>query len=214
MVVLLNNKKRLLFIMIPIAAILQIALIVLILIGCSNTLLKGRILKESRNLEDYHYYYNTVDYAKDLLPTLEEVSLEKENINFGYRHITFGVFDSEGISLFLSYGELYSDAKNEIMSKYDFLDSPYQCSDGDYTYPLSDFEYNGYSFKVAPNYNFREWYLPKTFLLLGFDDTNERVCYLYFWDFDLDAICGDIDLTERTRVMHDFIDKYFIWYNY
>ena len=171
---LLNNKKRLLFIMIPIAAILQIALIVLILIGCSNTLLKGRILKESRNLEDYHYYYNTVDYAKDLLPALEEVSLEKENINFGYRHITFGVFDSEGISLFLSYGELYSDAKNEIMSKYDFLDSPYQCSDGDYTYPLSDFEYNGYSFKVAPNYNFREWYLPKTFLLLIYSHLNKR----------------------------------------
>ena len=61
MVLLLKNKKRLLFIMIPIAAILQIALIVLILIGCSNALLKGIIVKESRNLEDYHYYYNTVD---------------------------------------------------------------------------------------------------------------------------------------------------------
>lgn len=209
---LLKNKIRL-FILIPIAVIVEIALIALILVGCIKAFSKGIVLKESRDLDKYDYYYNNVDYALNLLPSQKDISLEIENIHFGYRYITFGMFESEGISLFLSYGELYSDAKIEILSKYEFLDSPYQFEDGDYSYPLSEFEYGGYSFKVAPNYDLREWYFPKSFLLLGFDDANRRICYLYFWDFDLDCICGDIDLTERTRVMHDFIDKYFIWYN-
>ena len=63
--------------------------------------------------------------------------------------------------------------------------------------------------KVVPDEDYIDYSACKSFLLLGFNDEECKIAYLYYYDFDIDYIAevGD-DLEEEMR---ELVDIAFSW---
>ncbi|MCQ3035043.1 MAG: hypothetical protein MJ248_02310 [Bacilli bacterium] len=209
-----KNKVKIIFsIVIPIVAFFKIASLIIFLVGCGIFIHNGGVVVgRTTNIEEYESYRNNVPYAKDMLPSLDDISISKEQMRFGYKNTLLFLWKSEGISLFLDCKDSYSYESTNAMSNYTFLEKEYRDQDGDYIFPVAQFEHKGYTFHIAPNYNYSKRLTPKSFLMIGLNDEKNKMCYLYFYDSDLDYILSNSDSKGREQEMKNFVNEYFIWF--
>lgn len=162
------------------------------------------------DINKYQEKVNDVEYAKDFMPNLD--SINSNDIRFGYRD-EVGFFESEGISLFITYDDNYEEEKKKI-DDFDYLTEPVM-DNNRYLFPLAEFEYKGYVFRIVPNRkNYSGYITVKSFMIVGYNDSKKTICYLYFYDLDLDYMCEGIATDDmKYKEMTDFIDRYFIWYD-
>ncbi len=126
------------------------------------------------------------------------------------------MFESEGISLFLDYKEEdFASEKDKVLTSYTFIDSPIIGDDGYYQFPVSSFDYKDYSFKVSPKYPYYEGteeYSCKSFTMVGFDEVNKSIAYLYYYDADIDYLDDNKSTEEdRNKRMPELIETAFYW---
>jgi len=170
------------------------------------------VVKYSTNINDYELYRNDVSYADKHLPeTIEGFGNPKE-IKFGYKKISifrFLGFRSHGISLFASYGDNYLEEKERVLNTYEFASYEAVYSD----IGFDSFEYKNYNFHIGKNDIGGDY--AKELFMIGFDDSNGFISYLYFYDFDLDMVTYYKKSKEgRLKELYEFMDKSFVWLSF
>ncbi len=162
------------------------------------------------NIANYDRYLEEVGYAKDVMPSLAKLTTSKE-IKFSYQESSNLLFTTKTLALFVQYDIIrYYSAKAILQTSKDYLQAPVLDSgnDGYYIMPVTEINYKGYNFKVL-DLKLEDYYVCKSFGLIGFDDENYRISYLYFYDSDLDYICGPGEDLEESLI--EFLDEYFYW---
>ncbi len=137
------------------------------------------------DLEEYSDYLGKVHLSEQHMPTLEEVG-EYSDIEITYNFDFVLMFETNTVGLFLSYDEAeYAVQKNRISSNYEFFSPDDEDLESD-----CDASVNGYDINlVRADYEYDTY---KTGLLIGTDDENCRICYLFYLDTDLDVL-DDLD---------------------
>ena len=153
----------------------------------------------------------TYNNAKNMMPPLDSLTdytaIEYSHKTYVYSY--FMSFLSNGLALFVQYDEsVYNEKKAEVLNSYDFLEEPIFHSGG-YQLPLTEFTYGNYRMKIVPDENYSASFACKSFMLIGFDDINNRIVYCYHYDFDIDYISLIDDDPEKT--MQIFMDNRFYW---
>ena len=161
--------------------------------------LSGRDEGKLIDISEYETYRSKIKYAEEGLPSLDEIG-NYEKVVFGYRNVVYLYvlgFESYGLSLFADYDvSQYTSAKEFAESQYTFITAPIVQDDGDYTFPVAEFSYQGYEFKIAytsasvyysigRNGEKKEHIYPKSFTMVGFNDTKNSLAFLYYYDFEL-----------------------------
>lgn len=173
------------------------------------------------DISEYESYRNKIKYAEEGLPSLDEIG-DYTEVLFGYRKVVDSHvmgFVSYGLSLFVDYDvSQYSSAKQFSESHYNFITVPIIQDDGDYTFPVAEFSYDGYEFKIAYTSasvyrsTKEEHIYPKSFTMVGFDDKNNSIAFLYYYNFDLDVLCFKDDEEEyKNGRMQKLIEEEFYW---
>ena len=172
------------------------------------------IVNASTNIEDFDYYINNVKYAAEFVPDYKNDLGEYTEVQFGYKK-TETFFITEGITLITSYDETnYEAEKDKALEKYVFLEEPY-IENADYIFPVTTFEYDGYTFKIAPKWDYWSKRAPtcKSFLMVGHNDSKSKIAYLYFYDFDIDYLLDtSASKAEIDNRMPKLIKDYFVWF--
>ncbi|MBE7085121.1 MAG: hypothetical protein E7368_03605 [Clostridiales bacterium] len=128
----------------------------------------------------YQEYLATAEYAEEYMPSVEEcgnyssaVATKKKS---GFLFVTYTV------GLFLSYNEEeYCRQKEEILANRVF----FQADDEDLESDCSA-SVDGYKLRlVRQEYHYATY---KMGLLIGVNDAKQKICYLYYYDFDLDVL--------------------------
>ncbi len=163
---------------------------------------------------NYETVISQVGEAKDYMPSLNGIG-EHESKSYSYQSTLTAPllgFYSDGIALFVKYSTLrYLLTKPKVESNHKFITEPIRSSNGgqaDYLMPITQIEYKGYVFRVVKPKNENQ-NICKSFLMIGFDDSNYKIAYLYFCDADLDYIGTYED--NPKEVMTKFLDTYFYW---
>ena len=136
---------------------------------------------KSSDPKAYGEYLCRVPYAEDYMPTEEQLG-DYSSLQMTYRHRWLLIFDNDAMGLFVSYQEEAYDAqKEEILSGYPFASG----EDGE---SASDAEatVGGYHIRLVQQDYPLETY--KMGLLIGLDDENQKICYLFYYDPDLDVL--------------------------
>ena len=103
-----------------------------------------------------------------------------------YAHENFVIFDTYTVGLFLSYSEdEYSRQKENILASYVFFEQSDEELSSD-----CDAVWGGYTIRLVKREYPQETY--RTGLLIGIDDSACKICYLFYFDFDLDVL-DDLD---------------------
>lgn len=180
-----------------------------------------RIASQSKDINDYEKYVDEVKYAEKFMPDYKNDIGSYTNIDFGYQlnvYSYFMGFCSDCITLIATYDDAnYELEKNNVLNKYEYLSEPFKEKDGDYIFPVATFEYDGYIFKIVPYYHFwsnSDELACISFMMVGCNDLENKVAYLYFYDFDIDFLC-DSEATEEeiTARMPRLIENDFVWYS-
>ena len=142
--------------------------------------------------------------APSFLPPLDSLG-EYESAEYTKKHTTALVFDSDGYALFVRYGEdAYEEKKEEAILSHSFHD---KSNAGRFPLlPLCDIEFKGYRVNIVPL--MEEERSCKSFGMIGFNDDNKAICYLQFYDADIDTLGIDDDPRAGYK---DFLSKYFEW---
>lgn len=169
------------------------------------------VVDYSTNVNEYEYYLNKVTYANEHLPeTIDSFGNPKE-IMFGYKKVSvlrFLNFKYEGISLFASYGDEYFTEKEKILSTYEFASYEEVKS----AIGFDTFNYRDYEYHIGKNTSERFSGYSHEICMIGFDDSNKYISYLYFYDFDLDSVTYHKHTDEeRLKELYDFMDESFVW---
>ena len=156
-------------------------LLVIIFSLSSCTMAKSKTSNTAR----YEKYLSKVEYSESHMPDLEQCG-NYSSMNATYTYECFLFFDVYTVGLFLSYSESeYEAQKNNILSNYEFfkpddenLKSDCNATVKNYNIQLVKAEYEYSTIKMG--------------LLIGTDDSNCKICYLFYYDFDLDVM-DDLD---------------------
>ena len=188
----LNKKNRIrkIFLRLPIGIIASAPCLIVILffgIMIYDFIRSPRTLEESTDIDKYEKYVEEVKYASTLMPNLDDLN-SYTDAKFGYKHVLYFTilgFQSDNISLFVTYDDNYTEEKQSVLSSYDFLKEEELGE-----FPVTSFDYRGYSFQIVPNRDYRNdgSCTCKTFMMIGYNDANNTIAYLYFYDFDIDYI--------------------------
>lgn len=159
------------------------------------------------DINQYETYRQALNYAVDFMPALDELG-QLEELRFGYQETPEFIFCPKTMSLTVRYDEATCEAmKQQMLAAYEFIDSPMIETDGDIL--LDDaFTYHGYDFKAVPMLEY-EYTTCKYFGLLGVNDEQYSIAWLYYDDVDRDFVATpDNDLDEKMRTI---IDDEFHW---
>lgn len=200
-----NMKKALKIIIITL-------LILALMIAGFLFLLVGSYERVKTDIGHYNNDIHDIANASKLMPNLDSLNGYTE---IAYTHkikcySTLVGFYSDGFALFVTYDDSnYDTIKNEVLSEYSFLQEPVMRSVDTYTLPVTEFEYNGFNMKIVPDEEYINYSACKSFMVIGFNDEEYRIVYMYYYDFDIDYIAevGD-DLEEE---MCELIDTAFSW---
>lgn len=212
-----RNRRRIVLLTVPLyivgvaVLLLFLAFIALLLYGI---IVGHRTIKESTNIDEYEEIISEVNSASDIMPSLDNLN-SYTDIKFGYKKLLYSKllgFESDDISLFITYGDNYNDEKEKVISNYEFLSEEDIYDNGKYYFPLANFEYKGYVFQIVSNDGY-SYCLCKSFMLLGYNDDKNTIVYLYFYDNDLDYLYNETSRKTREEAMYDFIEDSFIWYD-
>ena len=216
-----NKKKKWLVAVVIIAKTVIIAAAVL-LVAFLCAFFIPHTVKQSNKIGDYDKYLEKVCYAAEFMPSLDEIG-DYENVNFGYKEYSHGwMFCSEGLSLFAEYSdEDYNAEKEKTVYKYEYLTEPYKPTENsDYIFPVAELEYKGYEFGIVPKKEYlygsdTEYrYSCKSFMLVGNNDAERKIVYLYFYDSDLDLLAqADATEEECRQSMIELIKDSCCWFD-
>ena len=159
-----------------------------------NNIIAPVTVEMSTNIEDYDKYLSETRHASDLLPTDFNELGEYEGIEFGYKKVLHELllgFESEGIALFVKYGDNYEAEKERVLNKYTYLEDN---SDSyiESQFPLTCYDYGGYEMRIVPDWAYSQKYdcriCCQEFLTIGTNDKEKTIAYLFYYDSDI-AIC-------------------------
>ena len=130
----------------------------------------------STDVADYPSYLAKVHGAEDGMPKLSELS-DYESLKLTYRGNAPLLLDNlQSVALFVRYeGEAFEAALESVNTKYRFLESDI----------FSD-EYQG--FKFGMDINTLDESYPEHALIVGINEEEETLAYLYYFDPTLDRI--------------------------
>ncbi len=176
------------------------------LTSCSN--IKKVI---SRNLDTYVTDCESVKNASVLMPNITDLGAYSQ-IKYTYQSTCYSIlmdFNSDGLALFVKYDQtIYAIQKEKTLHSYTFLDEPILEFDK-YVMPVTEFEYRGYLMKIVLDQEYIDYCACKSFMMIGFDDANSAIAFLYYYDFDIDYI-ADID-EDLNYSMRNLVDDAFAW---
>lgn len=174
----------------------------------------GGIVTTSKNIDEFDTYLEKVPYANEFIPDYRIDIGNYSQVQFGYKK-TSTFFQSEGITLIASYDEVtYVSEKQKSLEKYYFLEEPVVRGEN-YIFPVTTFEYEGYTFKIAPK---RDYWTSgtltcKSFMMLGHNDLESKIAYLYFYDIDIDYLASVSDSKGVIdNCMPKLIKDYYVWF--
>lgn len=198
--------KKVLFIL------LNILIAAAIVIGGFFALLFGSYQRIETNIAKYSEDLQGIGSAERMMPRLDSLG-DYESLEYTYKihcYSTFVGFFSDGYVLNVTYGEReYEQRKAGILSSYAFLQEPVIAEDGDYLLPVTELNYKGYTLKVVPD-DTQFTYCPcKSFMMVGFNDVEHKIVYLYHYDFDLDYIAAADEDPEAEMIQ--LIEDAFVW---
>lgn len=171
----------------PVSILLALVLCFAVIHSASNFTVNG--------IENF-YNRDRIYYDIDL----DELG-DYTDIDYQYSQKTHMLlFPSRSSVLDLTYEEEeYKKQLEQIESAYTFLNEPIKDEDL-YLISQNEFTIGNWDFRVCLNNKYLDFYYPKDFRMIAFNDTENRIAYLDFYDSDLD--CVDEDMTK-------FVDKYF-----
>ena len=186
--------------------LLLLVTVCILLTGCINQ----KIV--STNIANYTADCQSVGNASRFMPNIADLGAYAQ-LKYTYQVTDFCMlFRSDGLALFVKYDqENYEAQKEHVLNSYTFLESPVMSDSDTYALPLTEFEYNGCMMKIVPDddSSFRAC---KSFMILGLNDDECVIAYLYFYDFDHDYIAKvDDDLNAE---MIEFVDDAFSWMSF
>ncbi len=144
------------------------------------------ITDKSNDENDYETYLNEVKYANNHMPALADLA-NYEEISINRKTKKYLLWKRDSISLKVSYNEAaFEEAVKSIQSKYSFVTKDIEDMD-DYSASIE-----GYSIGIVSKketYESHDFYdYPKGFLMIGVNENNNSILYLFHYDFDLDEI--------------------------
>lgn len=171
---------------------------VLIIFLISCLCLSSCTRKYSSTKEDaYENYVAELSYADQFMPKLEELG-EYTSV-FSSRRTPNDIFfdTTDSVALIVQYEkEQYDMQVDRIMRKYRFI-----VEGADYLMDV-DANVSGFDFKVVDDNRFYgellHTLLVYDLLFIGFNETDCKVAYLYYWDHALDCI-KDLDKFIKTK---------------
>lgn len=161
------------------------AFCLILAICCLLTLAGCTSKKQTDDISKYSDYLAQVYHSELYMPASSTLGTYSD-IHLTSQRTIIAIFQTDTVGLFLSYDEdNYKSQKECILENYTFYlaDDPGLESDPDACI-------DGYDIKlVKATYD-----LPthKMGLLIGINDSECKICYLYYYDFDLD-ILDDLD---------------------
>ena len=177
-----------------------------------DNILGDVLMKYSINVNDYEQFRNDVRYADEHLPESIEGFGNPKEIKFGYKKVSESRvmgFGYDSLSLFASYGNNYLDEKERLLNTYEFA----TYDDVKELIGFDSFSYNNYTFYIGKNDS--SYYYAKELFMIGFDDSNGYISYLYYYDFDRDLVTySDRSEEERLKQLYKFIDNHFVWLSF
>ena len=171
--------------------------------------------KVETDIDKYESICNEVENASVLMPDLDEIG-DYNEVKFTYKIYCYSFFIgfvSDGIGLWAQYDESdYEEEKERVLSSYEFLEEPIIDSRGLYELPVTEFAYKGYDTKIVPDEDYIDFGACKSFLMIGFNDNEYAICYLYYYDIDIDYLYDEEtdDYTPEERMV-DLVDTAFEW---
>lgn len=159
------------------------------------------------DIAQYEAYRQELNYAAEFMPALDELG-QSEELRFGYQETPEFIFCPKTMSLTVRYNEAtYEAMKQQILTANDFIETPVIDTDGDILLDDS-FTHHGYDFQSLPMLEY-EYTACKYFGLLGVNDEQYSIAWLYYDDMDRDLIAEpDEDLDDEMR---NLIDDEFHW---
>lgn len=139
------------------------------------------VSKASTNVEKYEAYLSEVAYSKDYMPSIGQCG-EYVTATATYKRRTVLLFDTRTVGLFVTYDDAeYQKQIEKISSEYAFFSADDEALQSDCHAVVGEF-----SIRLVKT----EYDLPtyKMGLLIGMDNANNGICYLYYYDFDLDVL--------------------------
>ena len=152
----------------------------LLLSLCSCTVKRQR----TSDAEQYRRYLSKVEYAASYMPDIAACG-DPSSMTATYQHDYLLFFDKYSVGLFLAYTEdEYEAQKQAILSSYTFFDAEDEVASD------RDAAVGGFDLRLVD----AEYPLStvKTGLLIGTNDADCEICYLFYYDFDLDVL-DDLD---------------------
>lgn len=157
--------------------------------------------QKTNNIQRYNSYLNKVRYAKFYFPKINELGNYKK-ITFTYkntRELLF--FVTKSIGLFLNYSdEEYKIMKEKINSTYSFYEEKI---DRLLINPIANFK--DYTFQIVESpicfdqseENCNKYEFPKFFEIIGFNDQQQKIVFIFIDSEDLDWIDELKEIIER-----------------
>ena len=166
------------------------------------------------DLTQYEQDIQKIGNASVFMPDLESLG-SYTDINYSYKvkcYSPLARFYSDGFALFVTYEDAqYQAYKAKVLTDYAFLQEPVKRSQDTYELPVTEFSYKNYHIKIVPDEEYVDFCACKSFLMIGFNDDDSRIVYLYYYDFDIDYIAIEGEDTEKR--MCALIDSAFEWIN-
>ena len=176
----------------------------------------------NKNIVNYERYRNEVTGAYDILPSSNDFG-EYESISFSYkksyrRYLAETYDETYGVLLKINYSDAnYCLIKDFVDNRYKFIDKTYTINDDGkdyYSFPVTSFMYKNVYFKIVIN----EYYLKyerissQSFGMIGFDDENKSIYFLYYYgDYKIYICKTDLSESKRNIKMISLVRKSFYW---
>lgn len=139
---------------------------------------------ETTNSEEYVECIKSVKNAQHHMPKIYELG-DYEKILIRTEENFSLLFEVQTVSVVLHYDKnTYTKEKQKVLEKYSFL------SETKNSLPDLEANVNGYNIKVVNKNTSNESFYsyPKFFLMIGFNEDEKSIVYMFNYDFDLDSI--------------------------
>lgn len=138
---------------------------------------------------EYADYLAKVTYSKDHMPSVESLGAYTDlQITYKYTQdfAIIVLFETHSVGVFVSYDEDGFGEQTEYISKnYSFFESNPDENGTDHFATIAGYEIT----MVDAEYEFEIY---KSCLLIGVNETEKKICYLFYYDFDRDSLT-DLD---------------------
>lgn len=146
------------------------------------------------SIDDYDKYLQLVKKSDTFMPNLELIGIH-EKVNVYYYERQGPTLYSKSINLIITYSDTqYELYKWDSMDKNEFLEEPF-IQHGHVVIPEVKFDYKEFEINVVKNDSF--WY-PSQFGMIGYSDINKQICYIFYYDIELDMIADMVKFLDSA----------------